>query len=274
LLPNLLVIGAQKAGTDSLHSHLDLHPEVAMSHPKELNFFTGPGTNWDRGLGWYQEHFDRHAEVRGESSPSYTAYPFGSGVPERIRYVLPDVRMIYIVRDPVERMISGYVHSWSRGYEHRPINAVFADRNFSESGYVALSRYHMQLEQYLEHFPASRLLVIALEDLEAEPDATMARVFRFLGVDDTFSSPRFGVRHNVARDYWLQRAVNRLTGTRRSAERFGRLPALRRLESLFAQEVGRPRLDASLRRRAAAFVSPDADRLRELTGCAFDAWSV
>ena len=108
MLPNLIVIGAAKCGTTSLHEYLDLHPEVAMSREKELDFFVEE-KHWGRGVEWYAAQFE-DAPVRGESSPSYTAYPRYRGVPERIRRVVPDAKLVYLVRDPVERIVSHFVH--------------------------------------------------------------------------------------------------------------------------------------------------------------------
>src|SRR5213078_5271544 len=82
-LPSLVVIGAQKCGTSGLHYYLSLHPEVSMSRPKELNFFIVE-RNWPRGTEWYAAHFEPRANVRGESSPNYTAYPQHQGVAERM----------------------------------------------------------------------------------------------------------------------------------------------------------------------------------------------
>src|SRR5947208_13622101 len=97
-LPNLVVIGAQKCGTSGLHYYLSLHPEISMSKPKELNFFIAE-RNYPRGLDWYRAHFDPTAKVRGESSPNYTAYPLHVGVPERMHSIVPDAKLLYLVRD-------------------------------------------------------------------------------------------------------------------------------------------------------------------------------
>src|SRR6059058_1737729 len=83
-LPNLLVIGGLKCGTTSLHHYLNLHPEVAMSRPKELNFFVAE-LNWPLGRDWYAGHFEPGAPVRGESSPHYTNRPAFAGVSQRMR---------------------------------------------------------------------------------------------------------------------------------------------------------------------------------------------
>jgi hypothetical protein len=102
LLPNLIVIGAMKAGTTSLHAYLSLHPEIFMSANKEPRFFTEEW-NWHKGLEWYEAQFPERVTIRGESTPDYTKLPEIRNVPERIHSLIPDVRLIYLVRDPIDR---------------------------------------------------------------------------------------------------------------------------------------------------------------------------
>jgi len=115
-LPNLVVVGAMKCGTTALHGFLDRHPEIAMSDPKELNFFFGPAAgsgddapwaegNRHRGVGWYRHQFPVAAPVRGESSPGYTS-PSEPHVAARMAALIPGARLVYLVRDPVERAVS------------------------------------------------------------------------------------------------------------------------------------------------------------------------
>ena len=108
VLPNLIVIGAQKCGTSSLHNYLAAHPQIAMSRVKEINFFNEE-TRWAYGTEWYARHFEP-GEVRGESSPAYAFLPESEGTAERMHEVVPNARLIYIVRDPVERIRSNYLH--------------------------------------------------------------------------------------------------------------------------------------------------------------------
>ena len=117
-LPNLIIIGGLKCGTTSIHHYLGLHPEIQMSKPKELNFFVGE-LNWDLGLDWYASRFDNRFKVRGESSPHYTNLPRFEGVAERIREHCPDARLLYMVRDPIKRILSHWVHATGAGYETR-----------------------------------------------------------------------------------------------------------------------------------------------------------
>jgi hypothetical protein len=179
-LPNFLVIGAMKAGTTSLYHYLRAHPEVYMPSIKELDFFVAEG-NWRRGIGWYQKHFQpapAGSVAVGEASTRYTRYPILAGVPQRIAALLPNVRLIYVVRDPIERIRSHYEHRVRAGSERAPIDQAI----LKNPTYLDCSRYSMQVEQYLQRFPLEQLLIITAEDLRNSRQRTMRRVYRFLGV--------------------------------------------------------------------------------------------
>lgn len=104
-LPNLIVIGAHKGGTTSLHHYLRQHPQIFMSSLKELDFFVDE-FNWPKGIDWYRKQFSSVAPIRGESSPSYTHFPKLKGVPERIHHLIPDAKLICIrlLADDVEEL--------------------------------------------------------------------------------------------------------------------------------------------------------------------------
>ena len=100
MLPNFIIIGAGKCGTSALYYYLHHHPEVQMSRVKELRFFNGE--KWNQGLGWYESNWDgSSAPVRGEASPGYTTYPEPSDTATRMHDVIPDAKLIYLVRDPI-----------------------------------------------------------------------------------------------------------------------------------------------------------------------------
>lgn len=276
MLPNLIVIGGQKCGTTSLHFYLAAHPQISMSATKELDFFASWG--WRRGLAWYESQFPEPARVRGESSPSYTAFPHVPGVSERMRRTLPEVKLIYLVRDPVERMISEYLHAYGRGAETRPLAAVFSDPGFEDSAYVAKSRYAMQLERYLELFDPRDILVLEQRRLSADRRGALREAFAFLGVEESFS-PRFARRYNRAHDERRSRRALESARATLTPERFDALSArtparLRRLadRSLW-RPVPRPPLAPALRDRLVSLVARDTARLRELTGLALTDWS-
>jgi len=278
MLPNLLVVGAMKSGTTSLHHYLSLHPEIFMSEDKEPTFFTVE-KNWNRGVSWYSSLFPADMPVRGESSPDYTKYPAISGVPARIHSVVPDTRLIYLVRDPIERIVSHYIDAYSFGRVHKPIDRELV--NFEDHHFVNCSRYYMQLEQYFEYFDSDRMLVITSEELLEEREATLRRIFEFLGVAASFTAPEFAEVHYTAQE---KRRSTRLgyvlvsTGerVRRSSLRPYLSPRLmapiRALNARTGRPIRRPPLDPSLRRELVDFLRPDVERLRTFTNSPFSDW--
>jgi Sulfotransferase domain len=276
-LPNLIVIGGLKCGTTSLHHYLNLHPQIAMSRPKELNFFVSE-LNWDLGPEWYASHFDRDARVRGESSPHYTNLPRFEGVAERMRELLgAQARLVYMVRDPIERMLSHYLHNVGGGYESRPMTTALPD---PDSAYVARSRYAMQLEPYLAAFDHERVLVVANEDLAGDRAKTMRGVFEFLGVEAGFSSEQFerewetGSAKQEGGFRLMDRAV-RLPGLRALDRNFDRLPeSLRWLVERLVHDPGKgpapkPEVPAELRARLEELVAGDVRELERICGRSF-----
>jgi sulfotransferase family protein len=276
-LPNLLVIGGLKCGTTSLHHYLNLHPQVQMSRPKELNFFVAE-LNWPLGRDWYTTHFDPNATIRGESSPHYTNLPRFGGVADRMRSVISEPHLVYVVRDPIDRMLSHYLHNVGGGYEDRKITDAFAD---PESAYVARSRYAFQLRPYLEAFGPERVEVVTREELKRDRPGTMRRVFAFLGVDPTFSSEQFvrewetGTAKGGGRFRLMDRAV-RLPGLRALDRNFDRLPeSLRWVVERVVHDPGRgpvtkPDLPPQLREWLVGLFRSDVEELEGLTGRTFD----
>lgn len=278
MLPNLLVVGAMKSGTTSLHRYLSLHPQIFMSEDKEPAFFALE-KNWHRGVPWYSSLFETDKPIRGESSSDYTKFPAIGGVPERIHSVVPDIRLVYLVREPVERIVSHYIDAYSFGRVHKPIDDELT--NFQGQHFVNCSRYYMQLERYLEYFEADRILVITSEELRAVRVATMRAVFEFLGVDPSFSSPAFKdvlytaeeKRRHARLGYVFLGIADKV---RRSSLRPYLSPKfmapIRTLNRRTARPIPRPELDASLRRELVDYLRPDVERLRAFTGNPFAEW--
>lgn len=142
-LPTFVVIGAMKAGTVSLRHYLDEHPDVFVARGgtfSEPNFFVAED-NWSRGRGWYESLFDGagQAAAVGECSPSYTWAHVYAGIPERMAQVIPAARLVYVVRDPIARMQSMYLHQVSAGRERRRAAVALLDDR-----YLGPSRYGFQ----------------------------------------------------------------------------------------------------------------------------------
>jgi hypothetical protein len=276
-LPNLVVIGGLKCGTTSLHHYLNLHPQIGMSRPKELNYFVAE-LNWELGPDWYANHFSAGDDVRGESSPHYTNEPRFSGVAERMEKNLgADTKLIYVVRDPIDRMLSHYLHNAAGGYDSRELGAALAD---PDSAYVHRSLYAMQLEPYLERFAPERIEIVTREELRDEREATLRRLFGFLGVDRDFSSPQFsrlwetGSAKGSGGFRIMDRAV-RLPGLRALDRNFDRLPESLRwvvervIHDPGSGEAPKPALPADLRGPLEERFRADVERLEALTGRRF-----
>ena len=205
-LPNVMVIGAMKCGTSAVHAYLDAHPQVQMSRPKELNFFNGPERaphddpglwwkdgQWHRGLDWYRAQFDPHVPARGESSPAYTS-PTSPRAPARMAATIPDARLVYLVRDPVERAASQYAHHRREGDENRSIDAALLD---PDSHYIARSRYAERLAPYTGLFDRGQIRVVVQERLLHRREEEIAALYDHVGVDPGWRHPVHDERHHV-----------------------------------------------------------------------------
>ncbi len=255
-----------------------------MSHVKETNFFLDPtpGLAFQRvaDLRQYERLFRSEAPIRGESSPAYTLYPLLRGVPERIAALVPDAKLIYVVRNPADRIVSHFVHNVAT----KGIRGSFAenagDLSDADNRYIFPCLYWMQLQRYLNVFDASQILVIGNEDLLHDRRTTLGEVFRFLDVDDQFYSPAFDTEHLKGGD--RRRVPPRLGMLRNRAGtsplRFipsgVRRPLRQAVERALWPAVDTPVLSDAQRRDIRRVCEPDVARLREFTGKAFPTWDV
>ncbi|HET7485292.1 MAG TPA: sulfotransferase [Solirubrobacterales bacterium] len=278
-LPNLIIIGGLKCGTTSIHHYLGLHPEIQMSKPKELNFFAAE-LNWDLGLDWYASRFDDRFEVRGESSPHYTNLPRFGGVPARIREHCPDARLLYMVRDPIKRILSHWVHATGAGYETGDLVEILSR---PDTSYMNRSKYWMQLQPYLEHFDRSQIEIIAQEELQAQREETMRKAFRFAGVDESFTSEQFDRQWEKSSakqsdKYQLMEKLIKLPGFRSFDRNFDRLPeSMRWLVEKVVHDpekppAPKPKLPDDLFETVRGRFGEDVAELQRFAGREFASW--
>jgi len=262
-----VVIGAMKCGTTSLHDYLGYHPDIYMSRTKELDFFVEEG-NWRRGVAWYEKQFDRSGRIQGESSPNYSKFHYFRGVPERMHGVIPEAKLVYLVRDPVERLTSHYLHNVAAGRERGTLESAFSD-GLSNNHYALTSSYFRQLEQFLRYYPEERVLIVSSERLRSERRATLRVIFGFLGVDPEYDDVRFdAVRHDSSkkrRPTAFSRRLYVLPGGRYL--RYG-------LRNFLDTELEKPKLNGSVGDRIREFLAEDVARLRSFTGQPFAEWSL
>jgi hypothetical protein len=276
VLPNFLVIGAAKSGTTSLYRYLRGHPDVFMAASKELKFFSSK-TRWRLGPGWYARQFEAatDAVAVGEASPSYTRYPQHRGVPERVAQVIPEARLVYLVRHPIERMRSHYLHRVLQGKERAPIDQAVV----TDPSYLDTSRYAMQIEQYLEWFTRSQLLVITAEALRSDRLDTLRRVCEFLGVDAGWRPPELEREYNRTGELRPQLITPRpVVLAVRLGVRLGLPPrTARRLSyrpSHAAPVSDQVAFSEPVRQRLEASLQEDVARLRGYLGPEFDGWGI
>lgn len=276
-LPNLIIIGAVKCGTSSLHYYLGLHPDICMSKEKELHFFVGKH-NWSRGVEWYKSHFTGQAAIYGEASPTYTNFPHFDHVAERMYSLLPHAKLIYSLRDPIDRIVSHYMHNYSLGKESQSIEDTL--KNLEGNKYIINSLYCTQLKQYLNYYPLSRILIITTEDLYRHRRETLKHIFQFLGVDDTFYSNKFlEVKHQTNEKGKKNRIglfLKWLSDTR-MAKVFStnfRMTVGKYLYVPFSTHIEKPQLSDKLRTELKKHLKGEIDGLRDITGRKFKDWSV
>lgn len=203
--PGFLIIGAQKAGTTSLYDYLTAHPEVGPPWRKEVHYFSNFPQRSER---WYLGHFPRVSvgyRITGEATPYYLFHPF---VPERVARLLPDVKLVALLRDPVARAVSHHNYLHRRGIEPLGLEAALASEQARLAGeearlakpgyqswshqhhsYVTRGRYAEQLERWLAHFDRDQLLVLCAEDLFARPLDVYREVLAFLELPDFDPGP-------------------------------------------------------------------------------------
>ena len=193
-LPNFIVGGALKAGTTSLNSYLKQHPEVYMSPMKEPRYFaydpagSHNGNGEDQGLHFpvttLEEYGALFAGVTnetavGEVSPHYI---ISTSAPQRIKAIVPDVRLVFSLRHPIKRAYSVYWQAVRLGNEDRPVEEALTDAEHR----VRNGRYYALLRNWYEVFDAAQIKIILFDDLARDALGTFHDVCRFLAVNDTF----------------------------------------------------------------------------------------
>lgn len=208
MLPTFIVAGATKSGTTAIYEYLKAHPQVCMAWMKEPNFFTReiPVSRYEKGLAWYESLFQTcgGAEAVGEVSPAYMPR---QDTPNLIAEVLPDIQLLFLLRNPVERLYSHYRYALQRGLRLPGLDQMLEERHPELEEAIHISAYDLHLERYLQVFPKKQMSVFIYEEFRAEPQAILADIFRTLGVDPEFLPPHLGKRYNPsqqARVIWLQ----------------------------------------------------------------------
>jgi hypothetical protein len=176
--PDFIIIGAMKCATSSLHTQLAQQPGIFMTTPKEPNFFSDD-SQYARGINWYQSLFKDAlpGDICGESSTHYTKLPDYPHCVERLSSYAPDVKLVYVMRHPIDRLVSHYIHQWSQ-------NVFSCDINQAVDQYeelIAYSCYARQLEPYIKAYGKGNILPVFFAAVKSNPQRELEKIAQFIG---------------------------------------------------------------------------------------------
>jgi hypothetical protein len=294
-LPNFLIIGAAKSGTTSIASYLGQHPQVYMSPLKEPHFFAFEGQSLDfigpgdcevyrttvTDIESYQRLFQNvEGEIAiGEASTTYLAFP---GTAERIKRYIPEVKLIAILRHPVDRAYSSFLHLSRDGREK---NADFIQA-FKESETLSLENrehlwlykqmgfYYSQLQRYYNLFDRHQIKVYLYEDLKNNPLGLISDIYHFIGVDNTFV-PNISIRENVSgipRNRMLHNLLHTNNPIRKILGNYYRKLPLSFRESIRSYNLSKPVLPMEIRNELIDIYREDILKLQVLIQRELSIW--
>ena len=207
-LPNFIIIGAQKSGTTSLHNYLSQHPQLLAASRKEVQYFDGgliPEINtFKKGENWYRSHFPLIKKL-GKNCQTFDANPnyiFNPVVPKRIFKLIPNAKLVVVLRNPTERAISHYFHMERKNFDTLPMleamkeeenrlkeileHEDYKNRSFRRHSYKLRGHYKEQIERYLKYFSKEQIHIISSEEFFNHPEKALKNIFNFIGVDSSF----------------------------------------------------------------------------------------
>ena len=190
--PDFLIIGAMKSATSTVTAFLEDHPETFVPPYFEPEFFARDDV-WALGQDWYEAHFEdkQGARLCGENSNMYTNSAVAPHAAERIGSLYPDIKLIYVVREPISRTRSAWYEIRSHSGDTAPPTLDLAVRDRPET-YVDCSLYWKQLSAYRAHFPDERIHIAFMEDLKTDPAAFFDGICRFLDIAPPETTPDRG----------------------------------------------------------------------------------
>lgn len=177
-LPSFLIIGAMKCATTTLYEQLLAQTGIFMPSLKEPNYFSDD-SQYAKGQGWYGGLFAeaQSGDLLGEASTHYTKLPQYPETLGRMRQLLPEIKLIYVMRHPVDRLVSQYVHEWSQGKISGEINSAIE----THPELVAYSRYGYQLQPFIDAYGRQSILPLFFESVKSNPQLVLEEVCRFIG---------------------------------------------------------------------------------------------
>ncbi len=269
-----MIIGAQKSGTTSLAAQLANHPQISFSRVKEPGYFSATA-DWEAKIDGYHQLFDPVSDgLYGEGSTMYTFLPETPETCERIHAYNPDMKLIYIMRQPVDRLISQYSHGLARGVEQRPPHVAVVE----DPRYVNYGRYGVQIRPYIELFGRENILLLIFEEYITGQTATLNEVAGFLGISEHgFQQPEEGRQNKSVGVPHMKYA---------SMERFTQTGLFRNIRDYVPEEIrhtiryrllsnkldAAPVFEPELRETLWRFLADDVTTIENLLGRSLPAW--
>lgn len=262
-----------KCGTSTLHDQLAAQPGIFMTTPKEPNYFSDDRV-FGRGWTWYESQFRRGvgAQLCGESSTHYTKLPTYPYACARMKEALPDLKLLYMMRHPIDRLVSHYVHEWSQRVVHGTIEQALE----TNPELIEYGRYAMQLEPYVDAFGKHAILPIFLERFQRTPQQELSRICTFLGYDGEATFNKELTTQNVSSERMRLGAVERIFVTNRwlTIARRRLVPA--RVRTALKRRVQmreRPEFSPETKRHLESIFDRDLERIGSWLGTKLDCQS-
>lgn len=195
-----IIIGAMKSGTTTLHDNLCEHPDIEMTNFKEPNFFN---KYYSKGEGWYLKKFnnDKTTSYFGDATPAYSWRHVYPSTAQNLHSFKPDVKLIYIVRDPIDRIISHLQHDI---YRDRIKSESINKKGFDFSNYINTSKYHWQIEAYLEFWDREDILFLNFDELKDNNQECLKKICQFLGVNEFSGLENYKVTNISSKKYVIK----------------------------------------------------------------------
>lgn len=271
MLPNLLIIGAMKCGTTSFRKYLSAHPEIYLPQSAEINYFAH---DYKKDIKLYESHFRSHLKIIADNSPAYSMTHRYKGIAEKVHSILPESKIVYIVRKPVDRIFSHYMHRILTGVREGDSSSL-SFSNLDNNHFVLTSKYFMHIEEYLKYFSDDKILLVKAEDLRDNKKKVLEEVFGFLDIDSSFWHKDYNITHHQTsmkgKKTFVGRFIYKLGISKRikpyipkNVETFYR--------SISERPYHKPYFPAELKENIITFLEDDITKLEFYTGWNLKNW--
>lgn len=270
MLPNFIIAGAPKSGTTALRDYLSQHPDIYMAEG-EVRYYNQE-KNYKQGLSWYEKHFlDRTNEKAvGEKTPSYM---YLSDVPEKMHKDNPNVKLIFMMRNPVDRAYSDYWMGRLKG----KFNFPFCEIEKHKKLFLEVGEYAEQIKRYLKYFPMEQMFFIISEEFRANRDEEMKKVLRFLEVDENFNFPDLEDKHvgiqSKSSLYTLLVDIHKKVIDTNATKRTKKVNKVVKKIFSYSNKIGKyPEMDEKTRRQLEKYFEKSNNELEKITGRDLKKW--